>query len=406
MTIALMVSSCVMSLPLAAQTFQVLYTFHGSDGAYPVAGLTMDGGGRLYGSTYYGGTGGSCGGDGCGTVFQLVHRGTGWILNPLRQFTGDSNGKWPDGRVLFGPGGLLYGTASSGGVTGGEYPQGCGAVVTLRPPAMACHTALCPWTETVIHEFQGSEGALPSGELAFDQAGDVFGTTFSGGSNFCVQFGCGTVYKLTHAQGGWTQSTLYQFSGQTGTGYFPNTGVTIDPNGNLFGTTGEVGAVFELSPDGGGWTETTLPPIANSNYVAGVVRDPAGNLYGGNITTVSSPPSTLFEYSPSGGGWTLTTLHNFPQFTALNGTMTLDAAGNLYGVTIGGTAGEVFKLTPTQGGWTYTTLYAFTGGADGGSPFGRVILDANGNIYGTTQFGGDNNLCQHSGCGVVWEITP
>ena len=114
MTIALMVSSCVMSAPLAAQTFQVLYTFHGSDGASPVAGLTMDGGGRLYGSTYYGGTGGSCGGDGCGTVFQLVHRGTGWILNPLRQFTGGSDGGSPFVSLVLEPNGKLYGTASQG----------------------------------------------------------------------------------------------------------------------------------------------------------------------------------------------------------------------------------------------------------------------------------------------------
>jgi len=411
-TIALMlaVGACIMSVPAVAQTFHVLYTFHGLDGADPVAGVSMDGAGRLYGTTYYGGSGGnqsSCGNDGCGMIFQLVRHGSGWILNPLQQFTGANDGKWPDGRVLFGPAGLLYGAASAGGVRSMQYSNGCGAVFTLRPPAMACHTALCPWTESVIHEFQCGEGAQPSGDLAFDQTGNVYGTTFSGGINFCVNEGCGTVYKLTHAQGEWTQSTLYQFSSQIGTpGYFPNTGVILDNGGDLFGTTGEAGAVFELTPSGGGWTETTLPPIPSSNYNAGVVQDQAGNLYGGNISTVLNPPSTLFEYSPNGSGWTLAMLYDFPQFTALNGTMTLDAAGNLYGVTIGGTAGEVFKLTHSQNGWTYTTLYAFTGGADGGYPSGHVTLDSNGNIYGTTMFGGDLNSCQDTGCGVVWEIMP
>ncbi len=405
----LAVGTWMMSMPVVAQTFHVLYTFHGPDGAEPVAGVSMDGAGRLYGATYYGGSGGnqsSCGNDGCGMIFQLVRHGSGWILNPLQQFTGGDDGKWPLGKVLFGPAGLLYGTAAAGGVRNGQYFNGCGADFTLQPPARACHTALCPWTERVIHEFQCGEGAQPSGDLAFDQTGNVYGTTFSGGSNFCVSEGCGTVYQLTPAQGGWTQSTLYQFSSHTDTGYFPNSGVILDHSGDLFGTTGEAGAVFELTPSGGGWTETTLPPIPNSNYIAGVVQDQAGNLYGGNISTVLNPPSTLFEYSPNGSGWTLTTLYDFPQFTSLNGTMTLDAQGNLYGVTSVGVAGEVFKLTHSQSGWTYTTLYSFTGGADGGHPSGQVTLDSNGNIYGTTLFGGDLNSCQHTGCGVVWEITP
>jgi hypothetical protein len=125
----------------SAQSFNVLYTFHSSDGAHPETGLTMDRGGTLYGTTVYGGSGGSVSScayqEGCGVIFQLVHRGSEWILNPLHRFTGGSDGSGPGGRVLFGPGGLPYGTATAGGARKRLCPQGCGTVFTLRPSGKA-----------------------------------------------------------------------------------------------------------------------------------------------------------------------------------------------------------------------------------------------------------------------------
>jgi hypothetical protein len=375
----------------SAQSFNVLYTFHGSDGAHPETGLTIDRGGTLYGTTVYGGSGGSTSScayqEGCGVIFQLVHRGSEWILNPLHRFTGGSDGSGPGGRVLFGPGGLLYGTATAGGARKGLCPQGCGTVFTLRPSGKACHNTFCPWTQTVLYEFQFTEGAEPSGDLAFDQGGNIYGTTVSGGINLCSGMGCGTVYELTHVKSRWSESMLYEFSSQVGPpGYWPLSGVILDNNGHVFGATSqtqESSSVFELTPFRAGWTETTLPlpPIPFSGS------------------------GSIVQYSRNGKGWTSTTVYKFPQAAFLNGPLTLDAAGNVYGVTTGRGYGSVFKLTHSKSGWTYTSLHDFSNGSDGAQSYGEVILDAHGNIYGTTFLGGDMTSCVN-GCGVVWEITP
>jgi hypothetical protein len=375
----------------SAQTFKVLYTFHGSDGANPMTGLTMDSAGWLYGTTLYGGSGvavSSCSHKaGCGVIFQLVHRGSGWVLNPLHQFTGGKDGLGPAGRVLFGPRGLLYGTAAQGGATNARYPHGCGTVFTLRPPAKACAGGHCPWTQTVLYEFQCSDGARPSGDLAFDRTGNIYGTTSSGGAPICANIGCGTVYKLVHVGGSWSESTLYAFSSHGGPpGYWPMSGITRDNKGDLFGTTSQTqdsSSVFELVPSKAGWIETTLPlpPVP----------------FAGNASIV--------EYSRSQSGWTLTTLYKFPQGAFLNGNLTRDRAGNLYGLMTGRGYGSVFKLTHSERSWTYTSLHDFSNGSDGAQPYGEVILDAHGNIYGTAFLGGDMNSCVN-GCGVVWELTP
>ena len=351
----------------------------------------MDSAGRLYGSTLKGGSGGSissCSYNvGCGLIFQLVHRGSEWVLNPLHPFTGGSDGAGPGGRLLFGPGGLLYGTATAGGTRKVYCPQGCGTLFTLRPPARACHSTFCPWTQTVLHQFQFNDGAEPSGDLAFDRSGKIYGTTVSGGSSLCAGMGCGTVYQLMHTKSGWSESTLFEFSSHAGPpGYWPLSGVVLDQSGNLFGATSqtsESSSVFELMPSKGGWTDTILPlpPTPFSGH------------------------ASIVEYSRSKSGWTSTTLYKFPQGAFLNGNLAMDRAGNIYGVMMGRGYGSVFKLTHSKRGWTYTSLYDFSNGSDGAQPYGEVILDGHGNIYGTTFLGGDTASCLN-GCGVVWEITP
>jgi len=134
-------------------------------------------------------------------------------------------------------------------------------------------------------------------------------------------------------------------------------------------------------------------------------RDQSGNLYGATTTGGSGGGGTVFELTPSGSGWTFTLIYSFTggAYCGPRGNLVMDGAGNLYGTTrCDGTynQGSVFKLTPSSGGWTESDLYDFTGGSDGGSPFSNVVIDANGNLYGTTPAGGFYSY------GVVWEITP
>jgi uncharacterized repeat protein (TIGR03803 family) len=326
-------------------------------------------------------------------------------LNNLFTFNG-TDGNVPESGVVFGPDGALYGTTTYGG------SGGVGVVYSLRPAATACKTALCPWTETVLYQFTGgNDGGGPSG-LTCDYAGNLYGTTPGGGA-----FGGGTVFKLTPSNGGWTESVLYSFSGGND-GAEPDSGVILDQAGNLYGTTFAggtghgsgcyyqgCGTVYQLTPSGSGWKENTLYAFQGGadgyGPAGGLIFDRSGSLYGTTTNGGGGGDGTVFELSPAGGGsWTFTLLYGEVGSSA---SLTMDGAGSLYGTITGfwvdGDYGSVFKLTPSGGGWIYTTLHYF-GGNSGENPFGGVALDANGNLYGTTSGGGayDN--------GVVWEITP
>lgn len=200
---------------------------------------------------------------------------------------------------------------------------------------------------------------------------------------------------------------LWSF-GQPGDGREPFSGVIFDRSGNLFGTTfeggaGNTGTVFELMPTMSGWTDSIL---SNGGYpIAGLTWDAAGNLYGATSSGGSGGAGTVFELSPSNGSWTYTLLYSFTGGAQCGpwGTLVMDATGNLYGTTncLGSDgAGSVFKLVHSGGAWTYTSLHDFTGGSDGGNPEGSVVFDASGKLYGTTSGGGSTDS------GVVWEITP
>ena len=140
------------------------------------------------------------------------------------------------------------------------------------------------------------------------------------------------------------------------------------------------------------------------NPVGGVILDGAGNVYGGTFDGGVNGGGTVYELSPSAGGWTFTTLYSFTGgYGGPYNKLTFDAKGNLYGATEGEGAhgsGSVFKLTRANGTWTLTDLYDFTGGTDGGVPYGSLAVDAKGNIFGTASLGGSKNQ------GVVFEITP
>jgi len=405
------------------QTFQVLHTFSGGDdGANPVVGLTMDRAGNLYGTAQYGGTGNCIGGastPGCGTVFKLSHRGAGWTFASLYSFQGwnPTDGAYPQSRVTIAPDGTLYGATSVGGLLQDCFP-GCGTVYRLQPPATICNSVNCQWRETVLHRFTaGLDGDDPTGDLTLDASGNVYGTTYRGGSNFDD----GTVYEISPSGGGWNESVIYNFAGQS-VGAYPYSGVIFDASGNLDGTStdgGEYlfGTVFQLTPSSSGWAGSVLYSFSENEDgyqpSAGLIFDNAGNLYSATANGYPNGQAVVYELSRSNGGWSFTPIFSFldeygagPQSKLL-----MDASGNLYGTVFGGYEsmsphGSVFKLTPSNGGWIYTDLYDFSGGSDGAFPYDGLVMDAQGNLYGTTSAGG-NSGCQHNnGCGVVFEVTP
>ena len=188
-------------------------------------------------------------------------------------------------------------------------------------------------------------------------------------------------------------------------------GVIFGPDGDLYGTTyyggaNGYGVVYQLSPPQD-QTEKVLYSFQNgsdgSAVAAGLVFDNAGNLYGATTTGGSGGGGTVFELMPSNGHWTLSVLVSFTGSGGPSSSLVMDTSGNLYGTTVSDGvygAGNVFKSTPSGGGWTYMDLYDFTGGSHGANPFGSLVLDADGNLYGTTEAGGANGL------GVIFEIVP
>ncbi len=385
--------TAIVSQPALAQTFNVIYSFNiGPIGVFPYAGVTLDTHGNVYGTN-------NAYGVGYGTVYKLAYRDGVWMASPLYEFQGGNDGAFPASRVVFGPDGSLYGTTSEGGGTGCRS-LGCGTVFKLTPPATICRAVQCPWTETVLYRFTGgADGAVPEyGDIIFDSAGAIYGTT--SGNYACF----GSVYKLSKSGGVWTETTLWTFTGGSD-GFFPNGGVTFDRSGNLYGTMDT--GVFELSPSGGGWNETVLHTFQieteGDGSLAGVIFDNVGNLYGDTFGGGPEEGGALFEMMPGGGSWNFQVLYPFNRGNGTVGTgLIFDNAGNLYGVR-GSDAqddGEVFKLALVDGSWTYTTIHQFSGGNQGASPYEGVVMDANGNLWGTASAGGAHNY------GMVYEITP
>ena len=383
------------SRPAQSQTYQVIHNFtgKGSDGATPYGGPTLDKFGNVYGTTYLGGT------FGAGSVYRLAPgSGGSWTYNSLYSLKAGSDGSGPAfGTLAIRSECVLFGTTEGGGFFGTAFK--------VRATTQPCGKSKGPWQETVVHSFgTGQDGAQPIGGVAFDSAGNFYGTTSLGGAN-----GNGTVFQVTPAG---VESVIYSFIGGND-GFNPVAGVTVDSKGNLYGTTSLGGAngdgvVYMLSPNGSGWTQIVLYTFQGQsdgqNPVGGVVLDGEGNIFGGTLLGGVNGGGTVYELSPvRGGGYSLTTLYSFSTYYGPYNKLTLDASGNIYGTANGAGAhglGSVFKLTFSNGTWTFTDLYDFTGGTDGGSPYGSVAVDPHGNIFGTAVVGGSDNQ------GVVFEITP
>ena len=395
------VLTLISTQPAQAQTYTVLHSFSGGgDGSFPSAGLTIDAAGNLYGTAYFGGNGN-------GTVFELVHRNSRWMFATLYIFQGGHDGALPGGRVIFGPDGSLYGNTVNGG--GNTF----GTVFNLKPPVRTCLQVFCPWMINIIHTFTDigpTTGFAPMGDVVFDPAGNLYGTTSQGGN------GNGMAYKLTPSNGSWTGTVLSFLPGAG----VPFAGLTLDQAGNLYGA-GYIpnsGTVYELTTPN--WNLDLLHVFSfnvdGSDPFGGLIFDQSGNLYGGTLCGGANGEGTIYELSPSHGSWTRTTLYSFTTGDqnycgGPYATLVMDSAGNLYGTTHSGGAykfGSVFKLTHANGAWTYTSLHDFCAGGipctDGAYPFSNVIFDRQGNLYGTASYGGANS--GEFSSGVVWKITP
>jgi uncharacterized repeat protein (TIGR03803 family) len=361
-------------------TETVLHVFKGNtsnDGASPVGGLVIDSAGNLYGTTGYGGTGnctvlGTL--MGCGTVFKMSppkQKGGKWTETVLYSFPTPKQGFLPQGDLIFDRAGNLYGATQFGGgfgTTCDPFYQYCGAVFELSPPK----TKGGQWKEKTLYGFKGdTDGANPNGGLVLDSKGNLYGTTYAGGSG-----DWGTAFELkppATRSGAWTENVLHRFNYNTSDGSNPTAGLIFDLKGNLYGTTmgggpGPGGTVFRLSPPTkkhATWTETILHGF-NGNE-------------GG--------------YDPEGA-------------------LIFDSSGNLYGTTNVGSGGSlqgsVFRLKApvgNKGVWTLSTLHGFLGSPDGEFPAATLIFDKAGNLYSTTQGGGTGTSCSGY-CGTVFEVWP
>ena len=346
----------------------------------------------------------------------------------LYKFPSNHKGGYqPEGRVIFDRAGNLYGTTAAGGKVIPHCYQGCGTVFKLTPQSNG------GWIKEVLYKFTGGQdGASPGHDLIFDTAGNLYGiANFGGNVQQCGGYGCGVVFKLSpKADGTWTESVLHTFSdGQDGGN--PSSGVIFDQNGNLYGTTEDginlsqcggygCGGVFKLTPQAdGSWRESAVYNFTGGadggTSLAGLIFDQAGNLYG---TTIHGGNccGVVFELSPQAdGSWTESVVYSFGgglDGDIPSGSVIFDQVGNLYGTTIygglgGQNAGLVFELSPNRDAtWTENVLYDFKGAADGANPFAGVVFDKAGNLFGTTQLGGNFKQCVSYGCGVVFKLSP
>jgi uncharacterized repeat protein (TIGR03803 family) len=359
----------------------VLHSFAGgADGATPHAGLVVDTSGNLYGTTTAGGT------SDLGTVFKLDATGKETVLY---SFAGGADGATPNAGLVLDPSGNLCGTTTSGGTSS------LGTVFKLDMTG----------TETFLYSFTGAtDGATPRAGLLLDPSGILYGTTAAGGTS-----NAGTVFKLNTTG---TEAVLYSFTGKADGGN-PQAGLVLDTAGDLFGTTssggsfvdlcayGGCGVVFKLDTTG---AETVLyaftDGVDGGFPQAGLVLDAAGNLYGTASGGGSADDGVVFRLDTAGKETVLYSFTGSADGSGPQGTLIFDHADNLYGTAFAGGAsnrGTVFELD-TAG--KVTVLHTFTG-EDGATPYAGLVLDGAGNLYGTTTAGGAS-----SNLGTVFDLTP
>jgi uncharacterized repeat protein (TIGR03803 family) len=321
--------------------YAVIYLFTGGpDGWLPDGRLLVDAESRLYGVTWMGGSQAS------GTVFELSHSADGgWVHRTLHNFTG-YDGQYPYGGLIADAHGNLYGITMQGGT------HDAGTVFRLTRESDGS------WRESVLHSFSSTENVFcPIGPLAFDKEWNLYGAATCGGA-----FNSGVVFKLApDSNGDWHEALLYSFGAFWNDGQLPEAGVVLDENGNIFGTTWRGGSkgggvVFELSKQADGtWAETILHDFIGDgdgfSLWGPVALDREGNLYGSTQqggTVGAYGYGTLFTlHHRVGMGWSETILHNFsngPDGGMPQGGVTLKFSGISTGIfgaaPVGGSGGR------------------------------------------------------------------
>ena len=316
----------------------------------------------------------------------------------------DEDGSNAASGLIFDSAGNAYGTTVTGGF------DDCGTVFELKPMAHG------QWQEVVLYSFTCfADGKNPHGGVTFDSAGNLVGTTVAGGSGgICSGDGCGVVFKLTPSG----ESVLYNFTGGND-GFGPGNPVVLDKAGNIYGETPDggvhsSGTVYELIFRNGNWHEKILHAFTGGRdgavgSLGPLLLDGNGRLWGVTELGGLHMAGTAFRMSQdSNGTWDLTTLYAFngqPDAAFPYGGLIPDMAGNLYGTTYyGGTngVGTVYQLVPGRSGWTENVLYNFKGGTDGSLPTTTLYFDAAHNLWGTTSTGGRPS-CD---CGTIFKLKP
>ncbi len=401
--LAAVVIFAALAIPAQAQTETLLYQFAGNpDGFWPTAGPLLKGT-TLYGTTEEGGL---ANGYAYGTVYAIsTTTGKETILHTFA-YAPDQNGDGskPLGGLASDAQGNLYGTTANGGAS-----CNCGTVYKLTKSKNS-------YVETVLYSFSmGEDGGYPYYVTpVLDKQGNLYGTTWGGG-----HYSNGTVFKLTP---GGTLTTLHSFDYYTGDGYNPDSGVALDTKGNIYGTTSIGGAygngvLYEITAAGAysilynftggadGWAPQA-PPVYKGGSLYGTTQaGGAGCTWGCGVIF----KYTLAKGKKPGKETVLYTFSGVPDGQSpLYGALVFDKSGNLYGTTQNGgdnhgatNVGTVYKLAPNG---TMTILYSFDDVPDGSAPQGNVALDTKGNVYTTAAYGGNNG--GEYGGGTVVKITP
>lgn len=367
----------------------VLHSFGGpGDGCQPSAPLTFDAAsGYLYGTTS------GCGASNLGTIFKIDSSGHETVVH---SFTGP-DGANPGSAGISSAGtalavdalGNLYGAAQHGGGGSGQ-----GVLFRMDPSGQL----------TVLHAFTGrADGGAPSGSLALDAEGNVYGTAASGGPTGAGVSGLGIVYRCNAS----TQklTVLGLWGALYGTGPLD---LLPDGKGNTYGVTQwggllDQGVIFKLDAAGNEKVLHTFTGGVDGGYPSFMLLGASDTLYGTATQGGAYGQGAVFRLDAATGGYKI--LHSFTRGAGGNYpvSLVLDPAGNLYGAAGGGQygAGLVFKLDSTG---NYSVLYAFTGGADGANP-GTLLRDPAGNLYGMTSNVGPY-LCNSSGtgCATVFKL--
>ena len=370
-------------------THSVLKSFTGSDGCYPSAGVILDSGGALYGTTYQGGSGGSG-----GTVFKLTPDGAGgYTHSVLKSFTlWSSDGFAPSAGLILDSAGALYGTTEAGGSGGG------GTVFKLTPDG-------ADYIHSVLKSFSGLDGRRPLAGLIQDSTGALFSTTGEGGNK-----GRGTVFKLSpDGKDGYTHSVLKSFIAD---GCYPYAGLIQGTDGALYGTTkeggsGGYGTVFKLKPDGSGFTvlKDDFDYSTTGGYLyAGLIQATDGAFYGTALLGGSGGSSgygTVFKLNLIGTDFTVLESVLDDCTTGLYAGLMQAADSALYGTASawwGSGYGSVFKLN--LDGTGFTVLKNFDLSTTGGHLEAGLMQGMHGALYGTTIQGGS------CGYGTVFKLNP